>query len=113
MSVSITFTDGPWAQESPVVQVAGESITYVCTFLGGKVISAVGSTPTAYKNRTSVTSTVFPAGTTSATANQVTLKPLTSLTGGSRYVIVVSVTLDGNTTIKKFEVISHSPKMEQ
>lgn len=110
MSIALTFGQSAYALESPVVQGERETITYACTFLGAKSVSSPSAV--AYRSRTSQTGTVFPAGSITASGNVVTLKPLKNLVGGIRYVIAVTATVDGNTLVRKFEVIGHADSME-
>lgn len=109
-NVNVTTKD-IWAIESPWGSAAGESLTFTLTYLGASSVSSV--TATVYQNKTDVTSTVMPAGSTSASGNVATLKPLTAMTGGKKYVVSVSATVDGNTVVKKFQVNCQKGQQEQ
>jgi len=88
--------------ESPIVVVAGETLTLSVTWLGATSVSS--PTATVYHNGTDETSTIMPSGSHSASGNVQTLKPITAMTGGEDYVIAVQATVDGNTEIRKILV---------
>jgi len=79
--------------ESPIYQGADETITYTLT------TTPWGSSPTApvltVKNDAGadVTSTVAPSGSTTATGDVITLKPISGLTAGTRYRMEIRFTL--------------------
>lgn len=108
--MNVTFLQSkPWAAESPIAVVEGESITFTCTFWGDvSNVSAV-----AYRNNTEVTSTVFPAGSISTSDSNATLKPATGLVGGARYVIAITATVGGDTYVRKIELICSKDELEQ
>lgn len=102
--------DKPFAIESPIAAVEGESIVISCQYWD----TASGASAVAYRNKTSVTATVFPAGSiTGGGTTTITLKPLTGLVGGARYVIAVTATVDGDVTVRKIEVIVSKDETEQ
>ena len=109
-NLNVTERDN-WAVESPWASVAGETVTFTVTFLGAT--AATSPVATVYQNKTDVTSTIMPSGSASASGNVVTLKPMTAMTGGKRYVVSVSATVDGNTRVKKFMVICQKGQLEQ
>jgi len=81
--------------ESPIYQGAGATVTYSIQFPWATTCA----TPTiaAYKGGTTVTTTVFPSGSASASGNTITLAPLTALTGGEAYIISIVDAVDGVT----------------
>ena len=89
--------------ESPRYTVAGESIAMVWVFEGATTCS----TPVvaAYKDGTAVTSTLFPTNTPSASGNTVTFSAMTGMVGGDRYVVTLTVVVDGSTWVKKLVVV--------
>lgn len=89
--------------ESPRYTVAGESLTMTWVFEGATACSAPAVT--AYKDGTTITSTLFPTNTPSASGNTVTFSPLTGMVGGDRYVVALTVTVDGSTRVVKLVVI--------
>lgn len=89
--------------ESPIYQLNGETITYAIRWEGASSVSSPSAT--VYRGRTDVTSTVMPSGSHSASGDVITLKPLTALTSGSRYAVVVSATVDSMTRVVKIMVL--------
>ena len=110
MAQALTFTqDRLFAIESPTDLVEGVSVTLTCAYWAApSSVSAV-----VYRNRALVTSTVMPAGATSVSGNVATLKPLTALVGGAKYIIDVTATVNGDTTVKKIEVNCVKAAQEQ
>lgn len=106
----MAVNDSIWVLESPIVMVAGESKTFTITYEDAAAVSSPSAL--AYKDGTDVTSTLFPAGSITASGVTVTLKPLTGLIGGDVYVINVTATVDGSTVIKKIKIIAADPKDE-
>ena len=112
MAINLNATQsGAWLVESPLVSVAGETTTYSVTYLGSSSVSSV--TGTVYQNKSDVTSTIMPSGSTSASGNVATLKPITAMTGGKKYVITVTATVDGNVVVKKFMIRCQKATLEQ
>ena len=110
MSASVTFTEKrEFAVESPLRIIEGSTITLSCTFWG----TVTSPSATVYRRRANVTATVMPSGTASASGSIATLKPLTALAGGARYVIAVTGTVAGDVWIKKIEVICGKDEDEQ
>ena len=108
--MNVTFTSaGVFAAESPIKAVEGSTITLACTFW------AAVTSPSAkvYRGGTEYTSVVMPAGSASASGNVATLKPLTALVGGFRYIVAVSGTVAGDVHVKKIEVIVGRDEDEQ
>jgi len=108
--MNVNFTsESIFATESPIKAIEGSTITLACTFW------AAVTSPSAkvYRNGTEVTSTVMPAGSASASGSVATLKPLTALVGGARYVVAVSGTVSGDIHVKKIEVIVGRDEDEQ
>ena len=100
--MNITFTEkGIWADESPRPVVEGATINISATYWGTPTtVSAV-----VYRNTTDVSSTCMPSGSVSITGNTATLKPLTAMTGGNRYVVAVTGTVGGEVHVKKMMLI--------
>ena len=110
MSKAITFTEKKeWAVESPIRVIEGSSLTLACTFWG----AVTSPSAAVYRNRQAVTSAVMPSGSHSASGSVATLKPLTALVGGARYVVAVTGTVAGDTWIKKVEVLVGKDEDEQ
>ena len=99
-----------WVVESPVYATEGESLTYTITYEGATTVSSPSAL--AYRNKTAVTSTVFPTNTPTASGNVVTLSPLTGLLHGN-YIVSVTATVDGNTEVRKLMVIVGRDEEEQ
>lgn len=93
----------PWVLESPYYATAGESLPFTFTYEGAS--SVTDPVAAAYKDETTVTSTVFPTNSPSVSANVVTLSTATGLVGGERYVIAVTAVVDGATLIRKLLLI--------
>ena len=101
MSKAITFIEEKiWAIESPLEILEGSSVTLSCTFWG--TVTSPDAAVT--RNRQTVTSTVMPSGSHTASGSVATLKPLTALVGGARYVITITGTVAGDTWKKKVEI---------
>lgn len=101
--MNVTFTqDREWAVQSPIKLVEGSTVTIACTFSWGAVTSPNAAV---YRNKATVTSTVMPSGSHTASGSVATLKPLTALVGGANYVIAVTGTVGGDVHVKKIEVI--------
>jgi len=101
--------DRPFAIESPVDVVEGSSITFACTGWG-----AVSSpSAVAYRKKTTVTSTVFPTNSPSASGSVITLSPATGLVGGANYIIAVTFTLLGDVFVRKIELICSKDEAER
>ena len=108
--MNITFTEKrPFAVESPIKTVEGASLTFACTYWG------TVSTPSAaaYRNNATVTTTVFPTNSPSASGSVVTLSPATGLVGNARYIIAVTATVGGDVHVKKLELIVGKDEAEQ
>jgi len=109
-SVNITFLeDEVWAVESPVDVVEGESVTFACTYWD------TPSSPSAkaYRRNLTVTTTVFPTNSPTASGSVVTLSPATGLVGGGRYVIAVTATVDSDTRVRKIMLKCAKDEAEQ
>lgn len=93
-----------FALESPLTRVEGISETFVLTVIGGGTISS--ATAVCYRNKILVTSTVFPSGSITTSANVVTLKPMTGLVGRATYTVIVTATFaTGQLGAYKFDVV--------
>ena len=110
MSASIDFTEKrPFATQSPLRVIEGSTITLACTFWG----AVTSPTATVYRRRANVTTTVMPSGSHTASGSVATLKPLTALAGGARYIVAVTGTVSGDVWIKKLEIIVGRDEDEQ
>ena len=98
-----------FAVESPIRVVEGATVTFTCTYWG----AVTSPSAKVYRNGTEVTSTVMPSGSTSVSGSVATLKPLTALVGGARYVVAVTGTVGGDIFVKKVEVICGRDEDEQ
>ena len=108
--MNVTFTEErPFAVESPVYVVEGSTITFGCTFWGAVTSPAAA----AYRKKTTVTSTVFPTNSPSASGSVVTLSPATGFVGGANYIIAVTGTVSGDVFVKKIEVICSKDEQER
>jgi len=92
--------DQVFAIESPIHAVEGSTFTITCTYWG----AVTSPTAAIYRNGTEVTSTVMPSGSHTASGSVATLKPLTALVGGAKYVIDVTGTVGGDVWVKKIEM---------
>ena len=102
-----------WVIESPVTQAEGEAIAYSIDFIGANSVSSV--TAVCYKDNTDYSSSVFLSGDSIVISNNViTLKKLTAVAddGGSKYVVAVKGTVDGNTEIRKLLINVVDPSAE-
>ena len=81
--------------ESPVVQGVNASIPWTIVFPWAT--SVTSPTVAVFKKGTTtdVASTVMPLGSHTVSGNSLTLKNLTSLTAGERYIIDIRITIDG------------------
>jgi len=108
--MNLTFTqDRDWAIESPVNLVEGSTVTFACTFWGA--VTSPGAA--VYRRNATVTATVMPSGSHSASGSVATLKPLTALVGDAKYVIAVTGTVGGDVFVKKIEIAVGKDEGEQ
>lgn len=84
---------------NPLRLIEGSTVTLACTYWGTVTSPSV----LVYRNRQDVTSTVMPSGSHTVSGAVATLKPLTGLVGGSRYVVSVTGTVGGDVWVKKIE----------
>ena len=82
------------ARERDIVAIAGETLNITCVFL--EASSVASGSALVYLSNEDVTATVMPSGSVSYVDNAMTLKPITALTGGSDYIVVLTATLDGS-----------------
>lgn len=108
--MNITFSQySTWADESPKPVVEGATLNIAATFWGAPTVVSAA----VYRNRTLATSTCMPAGSVSISGNTATLKPLTAMLGGNRYVVAVTATVGGEVHIKKMMLICAKDESEQ
>ena len=93
---------------SVIWQYPSETYTYVITVEGTN--APTSPTVVVYKNGTDVTATVMPTGSHTVSGQNITLKPLTLLTAGSDYAVIVNATIAGNTESRKLIVQCVDPK---
>ena len=102
-----------WRFDDPVIatvwQYPTETYTYVIVVEGTNAPSSPG-VAAVYKNGTDVVTTVMPSGTHTVSGQNITLKPLTLLTAGSDYAVIVNATIAGNTESRKLIVQCVDPK---
>ena len=100
--MNITFTqDRIFAVESPIKVVEGSTITFACTFWG----TASSPSAVAYRKLKTVTTTVFPTNSPTASGAVVTLSPATGFVGGADYIIDVTATVASDVWVKKIKLI--------
>lgn len=106
MTHNVTFTkEQAWALEPDIQAVAGETLTITCTYRGAAAVASGSATAWYKRGKTEITATVFPSGSVTASGNTLTLKPLTAMVAGNRYVIVVTGTVDSaDVKVKLFAV---------
>jgi hypothetical protein len=103
--------DKVWVAESPIDRPEGTTETIIVRIVGGGTLSSPSAK--VYKKKKDVTATVMPSGTTTASANTVILKPITSLVGNSKYVVDVTATANGNIRVYKFMIRTQKVSQEQ
>ena len=91
----------PGSPSNPVEMIENDIITFSVKYVGST--SATVSAITAYKDGTDITSTAFASGSTAASGDTVTWKPLTAAAGdgGEVYIIATKGTVDSNTETRK------------
>lgn len=109
MTTAITFEqNNTEASEGAIELIAGATRTFACTYVWGNPTSpsatAFRSTSGTGSGR-SVTSTIFPTNSPSASGSVVTLSPATGFVGDAEYIITVSATVDSQTTKNQIRVI--------
>lgn len=91
-----------WPSDT-ITMTAGESITFNLTFQGASTVSSPSIK--VYANKADVTSTICPAGSTTASGNVVTTKPVVMPSNPAiRYVAEVTANVDGNTEVRPFMI---------
>lgn len=103
--------DKVWANESPLERAEGITETFTLRVLGGGTVSSPSAK--VYKKKKDVTATVMPSGTTTASVDTVTLKPITALSGNSKYVIDVTATVNSDVKVYKFMIRTQKVSQEQ
>lgn len=91
----------PGSPSNPIEMIESDIITYSVKYVGST--SATVSAITAYKDGTDISTTAFASGSTSASGNTVTWKPLTAASGdgGEVYIVATKGTVDTNTETRK------------
>jgi hypothetical protein len=108
------MTETNWVLESPKTQVEGEAIQYSITFLGANELSSYSMK--VYRGNNDVSSSALISGDSMSDSKDVlTLKKITSYdgTGGRSLIVAVTVNVDGNTEIRKLEIIVTKPEDSQ
>jgi hypothetical protein len=107
------MSDPVWLLESPIYQVEGATITYTVTFEGVTTVSSPALV--VWKNGTDYSSTAAPSGSTTASLNVVTLKPILAVAtdGGQKYICTVTASDGTNTQVRKFEIVVVDAAEEQ
>ena len=92
-------TNSPWIIDSPVSQGENAVIAWGITWPKATTVGASTKTVAVYKKgtTTNVASTVMPSGSHIAYGNLLALKALQLLTGGEKYIISITIDIDGVT----------------
>ena len=92
-------TNKPWILESPLKQGELAIIPWTITWPWATTVGAATKTVAVYKKGTTtdVAGTVMPAGSHTAAGNQLTMKPLKLLAGGEKYIVSITIDVDGIT----------------
>ena len=92
-------TNKPWILESPLKQGELAIIPWTITWPWATTVGATTTTIAVYKKGTTtdVADTVMPDGSHTASGNSLTMKPLKLLTGGEKYIISITIDVDGVT----------------
>jgi len=103
---NITFiSESAWAVESPIDAVAGDTIVFSCGLRNMGTPTSSGTSAKCYRNKTDTSSTNFPSGSLTVSGTTITLKPLTALVGGNKYVVSVTIaSSDGQVRVRKILV---------
>lgn len=101
-----------WILESPLMQGENAEIPWTITWPWATTVGSTTKTVAVYKlgTTTDVAGTVMPAGSHSASGNQLTMKPLKNLTGGEKYTI--SITIDVDAIVDEYFVEVYALKSE-
>lgn len=112
--MKITFLqDQVFALESPVSVIAGESITFSCTYPFATTVAAPASVKV-YRGSSDVSATIMPSGSNTASGNVVTTKPATALTGGNVYIVSIVAVIDsGDSREKKIMLMCQKAEGKQ
>lgn len=93
-----------WPPEMPLM-TAGETMAFSCVFESAS--SVTSPSIKVYANKTDVTSTLCPTGSTTASGNVVTTKPIVIPTNpAARYVAEITATVDGNVEVRPFQIMT-------
>jgi hypothetical protein len=90
---------GTFVSPASIYRVSGSSETFEVVFEDAEEVSAPAVT--AYRGRRTLTSTVFPNGSSVAAGNSMITPTMTGLVGGQKYVLEFAAVVDGYTTIRK------------
>ena len=92
-------TNKPWLLESPLKQGERAEIPWGITWPWATTVGATTKTVKVYKKGTTtdVAGTVMPDGAHVASGNLLVMKTLKLLTGGEKYIISISIDVDGIT----------------
>ena len=88
-----------WILESPLMQGENAEIPWTITWPWATTVGSTTKTVAVYKRGTTtdVEGTVMPGGSHTASGNQLTMKPLKLLVGGEKYIISITIDVDGIT----------------
>lgn len=103
--MNVTMTEAqPYAKESPLTIVEGTTLTFAVAFWD--TVTAASASANVYRtdDGSDVTSIIMPSGSVTISDNVVTLKPATAWSGGFRYVVKTTSTVNGDVWTKKIEV---------
>lgn len=91
----------PGSPTNPIIMVEGAIIVFSVKWTGASSVTV--SAITCYKNESDISSTAFASGSTSASGDTITWKPLTAIVGdgGEVYIVASKCAVDSNTDVVK------------
>lgn len=107
MSQTVIFEQNKPMARQVIDLIAGQTEVVICNYLFGNPTSPSAA---AFRNSNgvgfgrTVTSTVFPVNSPSASGSQVTLSPMTGLLGPAEYIVEVSATVNSVSDKHQFRV---------
>lgn len=98
-------TEGTFVEPATIDRVAGSSETFEVVFENAEEVSSPSTA--AYRDRQTLTTTLFPNGSSVASGNAMITPTMTGLVGDQKYILEFSATIDGYTTIRKVALRAH------
>jgi hypothetical protein len=98
-------TRGTFVVPSVIDRIVGASETLEVVFENADAISS--PSVAAYRDGQTVTTTVFPNGSSAATNNSMITPTMTGLVGDQKYILEFTATVDGYVTIRKVALRAH------